>query len=110
MIFLYFYILELYYVTSPGSKIYKIKIKSLLKCPNIEETNKKTKVAINIPSNSGQIASAGHSIFYSDSDGNAILGTNVFQKSGKNTVGHPNAIILYIWSDNRLFLILLTIV
>ncbi|KAG5336732.1 MRJP3 protein, partial [Acromyrmex heyeri] len=77
---------ELYYVTTPGTKIYKIKIKSLLKCPNIKEANKKTKVAIKIPSNSGQIASAGHSIFYSDADGNAILGTNVFQKSGKNTV------------------------
>ncbi|XP_011066321.1 PREDICTED: uncharacterized protein LOC105153272 [Acromyrmex echinatior] len=63
-----------------------MKIKSLLKCPNIEEANKKTKIAIKIPSDSGQIASAGHSIFYSDSDGNAILGTNVFQKSGKNTV------------------------
>jgi len=67
-------------------KIYKIKIKSLLKCPNIEEANKKTKVAIKIPSDSGQIASAGHSIFYSDSDRNAVLGTNVFKKSGKNTV------------------------
>ncbi|KYM83275.1 Major royal jelly protein 3 [Atta colombica] len=57
-------IFKLYYVTTPGMKIYKIKIKSLLKCPNIEEANKKTKVAIKIPSDSGQIASAGHSIFY----------------------------------------------
>ncbi|XP_018346759.1 PREDICTED: major royal jelly protein 3-like isoform X1 [Trachymyrmex septentrionalis] len=77
---------ELYYVTSPGMKIYKIKIKSLLKCPNKEEANKNTKIAIKIPSDSGQIASAGHSIFYSDTDGNAILGTNVFKKPDKNTV------------------------
>ncbi|KYN16378.1 Major royal jelly protein 3 [Trachymyrmex cornetzi] len=79
-------IFKLYYVTTPGMKIYKIKIKSLLKCPNIKEANKKTKVAIKIPSDSGEIASEGHSIFYSDADENAILGTNVFKKSGKNTV------------------------
>ncbi|KYN16379.1 Major royal jelly protein 3 [Trachymyrmex cornetzi] len=79
-------VFKLYYVTTPGRKIYKIKIESLLKCPNIKEANKKTNVAIKIPSDSGGIASAGHSIFYGDSDGNAILGTNVFKKSGKNTV------------------------
>ncbi|XP_018401270.1 PREDICTED: major royal jelly protein 3-like [Cyphomyrmex costatus] len=77
---------ELYYVTTPGLKIYKIKIKSLLKCPNKKMANELTNVAIKIPSISGQITSAGHSIFYSDSDGTAILGTNVFKKSDSNTV------------------------
>ncbi|KYM97323.1 Major royal jelly protein 1 [Cyphomyrmex costatus] len=77
---------ELYFVTTPGMKIYKIKIKSLLKCPNKKLANELTNVAIEIPSDSGQIASVGHSIFYSDSDGTAILGTNVFKKSDSNTV------------------------
>ncbi|XP_018401271.1 PREDICTED: major royal jelly protein 1-like [Cyphomyrmex costatus] len=77
---------ELYYVTTPGTIIYKIKIESLLKCTNKKKTNELTKVAIKIPSDSAQIASAGHSIFYGDADGNAILGTNVFKKSGANTI------------------------
>ncbi|XP_018401268.1 PREDICTED: major royal jelly protein 1-like [Cyphomyrmex costatus] len=77
---------ELYYLTNPGMKIYKIKIKSLLKCPNKKMANELTKVAIKIPNDSGQIASAGHSIFYSDNDGISILGTNVFKKPNANTV------------------------
>ncbi|XP_018401267.1 PREDICTED: major royal jelly protein 1-like [Cyphomyrmex costatus] len=77
---------ELYYFTTPGMKIYKIKIESLLKCPSKKTANQQTKVAIKLPSYSGQIASAGHSIFYSDTDRNIILGTNVFKKSDANTV------------------------
>ncbi|XP_018401317.1 PREDICTED: major royal jelly protein 1-like [Cyphomyrmex costatus] len=77
---------DLYYVTTPGTKIYKIKIKSLLECPNKKMANELTKVTIKIPSISGQIASARHSIFYSDNNGSAILGTNVFTKSDANTL------------------------
>ncbi|XP_071634769.1 major royal jelly protein 3-like [Temnothorax longispinosus] len=77
---------DLYYAAVSGKEIYKIKMKTLLECPNKEQANKQSKVVIKLSSLSGQIASTGHAILYSDSLTMSILGTNVCTKSNKNTV------------------------
>ncbi|TGZ32851.1 Major royal jelly protein 3 [Temnothorax longispinosus] len=80
------YVGDLYYAAVSGKEIYKIKMKTLLECPNKEQANKQSKVVIKLSSLSGQIASTGHAILYSDSLTMSILGTNVCTKSNKNTV------------------------
>ncbi|XP_011694546.1 PREDICTED: major royal jelly protein 3-like [Wasmannia auropunctata] len=76
---------DVYYASIQKKEIYKIKIKTLLECPNKENANKENKLVIKLPSHTGHIASAGNSIFYCDNQAIAILGTNV-KKAGKNTV------------------------
>ncbi|XP_011706696.1 PREDICTED: uncharacterized protein LOC105461880, partial [Wasmannia auropunctata] len=76
---------DVYYAPLSGKEIYKIKMKTLLECPNKKKANKQSKLAIKLPSQTAQIASAGNSIFYGDTRAMSILGTNV-KKSGNNTV------------------------
>jgi len=66
--------------------MYKIKIKTLLECPNKEKANKETKLVIRLLSQSGQITSAGQSVIYPDSLTSSIFGTNVSEKSNKHQV------------------------
>jgi len=82
--------LELYFAVSRKA-IYKIKIKTLLECLNKEKANKNTELVITLSSQTGQITSAGLSVFYSDPRA-SIFGTNVFEK---HRVRYPNAIILF---------------
>jgi len=84
--------LELYFAPASGRKICKIKIKTLLECPNKEEANENTKLVITLSSQTGQITSAGQSVFYSDSRAISILGANV---SKKYKVRYPKAIVLF---------------
>ncbi|XP_018396201.1 PREDICTED: major royal jelly protein 5-like [Cyphomyrmex costatus] len=77
---------QLFYAPVSGKEIYKIKIKTLLKCPNKKEANKQTQLVQKLSSQTVDITSAKYSIFYSDTMGLSILGTNVCKKSGENTV------------------------
>ncbi|KAL0113836.1 hypothetical protein PUN28_011281 [Cardiocondyla obscurior] len=77
---------DLFYAPVSGKEIYKINIKTLLTCPDKEQANAENKFMIKLSSQSGQITSAGHAILYSDSQAISLLGTNVYEKSDKNTV------------------------
>ncbi|XP_011065391.1 PREDICTED: major royal jelly protein 3-like [Acromyrmex echinatior] len=77
---------ELYYVPISGKVIYKIKIKTLLECPNKEETNKQNKLVTKLSSQTAVITSSENSIFYSDYKAMSILGMNILNKSSKNAV------------------------
>ena len=59
-------ILELYYVPISGKGIYKIKIETLLKCPNKEEANKQSKLVTKLTSQTAVITSTKNSIFHSN--------------------------------------------
>ncbi|KYN19178.1 Major royal jelly protein 5 [Trachymyrmex cornetzi] len=95
--------LNLYYASISGNKIYKIKIKTLLKCPNKKEANKNSKLVKRIANPILPIAAAEHVIFYSNVQNMSILGTNIYKKSDENTVRYPNIIVIYISIDNKLF-------
>lgn len=103
-------ILDFYYAPLSGKEIYKISVKTLLKCPNKKEANKQTELVIKLSSQPTELTSMGHSIFYSLTHEMSIVGTNVYKESDNNTVRYSNAIILYIFIDSKLFQILLTIV
>lgn len=103
-------ILDLYYASLSGNEIYKIKIKTLLKCPNKEEANKNSKLVKRIANPILPMAAAEHVVFYSNVQNMSILGTNIYKKSDGNTVRYLNTIIIYISIHNKLFGILLTIV
>ncbi|KAG5335505.1 MRJP5 protein, partial [Acromyrmex charruanus] len=77
---------DLYYVPISGKVIYKIKIKTLLECPNKEETNKQSKLVTKLSSQTAVITSSENSIFYSDYKAMSILGMNILNKSSKNAV------------------------
>ncbi|KYQ55036.1 Major royal jelly protein 3 [Trachymyrmex zeteki] len=68
---------DLYFAAVSGNKIYKIKIKYLLKCPNEKEANKQTRLVKKLSSQTIDLTSAGQSIFYSDFRAMSILRTNV---------------------------------
>ncbi|XP_018401315.1 PREDICTED: major royal jelly protein 3-like [Cyphomyrmex costatus] len=77
---------ELYYVPISGKKIYKIKMETLLKCPNKEEANKQSKLVTKLSSQTAVITSMENLIFYSDYVGMSILGMNIRKEPGKNVV------------------------
>ncbi|KYN02118.1 PREDICTED: major royal jelly protein 1-like [Cyphomyrmex costatus] len=77
---------ELYYAPVAGNEIYKIKIKTLLECPNKEKANKQTKLVKELSSQTIDISSTEHYIFYSDSRTNSIVGTSSCTKSNNNIV------------------------
>ncbi|KAL0113840.1 hypothetical protein PUN28_011283 [Cardiocondyla obscurior] len=77
---------DLYFSAVSSKEIYKIKIKKLLECPGKQEANNHTKLAIKIPSQTGQVTTVGHSIIYNDSKGTSLMGTNVCNKSDNKTV------------------------
>ncbi|KAG5320207.1 MRJP1 protein, partial [Pseudoatta argentina] len=79
-------IFNLYYVPISGRAIYKIKIKTLLECPNKKETNKQSKLVTKLSSQTAVITSSENSIFYSDYKAMSILGMNILNKSSKNAV------------------------
>ncbi|KAL0113842.1 hypothetical protein PUN28_011283 [Cardiocondyla obscurior] len=80
---------DLYFSAVSSKEIYKIKIKKLLECPGKQEANNHTKLAIKIPSQTGQVTTVGHSIIYNDSKGTSLMGTNVCNKSDNKTVRFP---------------------
>ena len=100
-------ILELYYVPISGKVIYKIKIKTLLECPNKEETNKQSKLVTKLSSQTAVITSSENAIFYSDYKAMSILGMNILNKSSKNAVRYLNIDSPYIQIIKILFRILL---
>ncbi|XP_018396172.1 PREDICTED: major royal jelly protein 2-like [Cyphomyrmex costatus] len=75
---------DLYYASLSGNEIYKIKIKTLLGCPNKEEANKESKFVKLVAKPILPMAAVENAIFYSDVQGTSLLGTNV-EKSGENT-------------------------
>ncbi|XP_018310275.1 major royal jelly protein 3 [Mycetomoellerius zeteki] len=77
---------DLYYASLSGNEIYKIKIKTLLKCPNKEEANKNSKLVKRIANPILPMAAAEHVVFYSNVQNMSILGTNIYKKSDGNTV------------------------
>ncbi|XP_018396173.1 PREDICTED: major royal jelly protein 1-like [Cyphomyrmex costatus] len=77
---------ELYYAPVAGNEIYKIKIKTLLECPSREKANKQTKLIKELSSQTTDISSKEHYIFYNDVRTNSILGTNSCAKSNNNTI------------------------
>ena len=100
-------ILELYYVPISGKGIYKIKIETLLKCPNKEEANKQSKLVTKLSSQTAVITSSENSIFYSNYKAMSILGINILNKSSKNAVRYLNTSSSYIEIIKILFRILL---
>ncbi|XP_018401274.1 PREDICTED: major royal jelly protein 3-like [Cyphomyrmex costatus] len=72
---------ELYYIPASGKNIYKIKIKTLLQCPNKKEANKQNKFVTTLSNQSIVLTSTEHSIFYSNLLENSILGMNVCKNS-----------------------------
>ncbi|XP_011699237.1 PREDICTED: major royal jelly protein 3-like isoform X2 [Wasmannia auropunctata] len=88
---------DVYHISASGKKIYRIEMKTLLECPNKRKANKKSKLAIKISNQTGQIASAENSIFYSDNQAMAILGTNV-KKSGDARTRRE--IAMYTFNEN----------
>lgn len=104
-------ILDLYFAAVSGNKIYKIKIKYLLKCPNEKEANKQTRLVKKLSSQTIDLTSAGQSIFYSDFRAMSILRTNVHTICNLNkTVRCPYVIILYVLIAKKLCQMLLTII
>lgn len=83
-------VLDLYYAPISAKEIYKIKIKTLLECPSKEKVDNKSKLVIKLPSQAGAVITADHAIFYSDSRGMAILGTNIYDKFGKHNVRYSS--------------------
>lgn len=79
--------------------MFEIKEDVLLKCPNEEEANQQTKVAIELTRQSGGMTSVGCTIIYGDSQGLAINATNICNKDRKS-VRYSNAIILYVLIHN----------
>ncbi|XP_018363991.1 PREDICTED: major royal jelly protein 1-like [Trachymyrmex cornetzi] len=77
---------ELYYAPVSRKEIYKIKIKTLMECPNKEEANKQTKLVKKLSNQVVGLSSTCHYIFYTDTRTNSILGTNTYTKSPNNTV------------------------
>ncbi|XP_018343233.1 PREDICTED: major royal jelly protein 1-like [Trachymyrmex septentrionalis] len=77
---------DFYYTVMSGKEIYKISIKTLLKCPNKKKANKQTKLVIKLSSQTVQLTSMGHSIFYSLMREMSIVGTKVYKESDNNTV------------------------
>ncbi|XP_018401273.1 PREDICTED: major royal jelly protein 5-like [Cyphomyrmex costatus] len=77
---------DFYYAPLSGKEIYKIKVKTLIKCPNKEQANKLTKFVVKLSSQPTELTSIGHSIFYSLTSERSIVGTNVYKNSGNNTV------------------------
>ncbi|XP_011706305.1 PREDICTED: uncharacterized protein LOC105461504 [Wasmannia auropunctata] len=55
-------------------EINEINLETLLKCPNKENANKESKLAIKLPTQTGQIASAGNYIFYGNTQEISIVG------------------------------------
>ncbi|KYM97330.1 Major royal jelly protein 1, partial [Cyphomyrmex costatus] len=74
-------IVKLYYIPASGKNIYKIKIKTLLQCPNKKEANKQNKFVTTLSNQSIVLTSTEHSIFYSNLLENSILGMNVCKNS-----------------------------
>lgn len=95
----------LYYACLSSKKIYKIKMKTLLKCPNKEQANNHSILANQLSSQPGGIASMGRILLCGDTTGFSILGTDVGLKHNRNTVRYKNAIILYVVYLNNLLLI-----
>ncbi|XP_018343196.1 PREDICTED: major royal jelly protein 1-like [Trachymyrmex septentrionalis] len=77
---------EFYYASISGKEIYKIKIKTLMECPNKEEANKQTKLVKKLSNQTVKLSSTCHYIFYTDYGTNSVLGTNTCTKSANNTV------------------------
>ncbi|KAG5322647.1 MRJP3 protein, partial [Acromyrmex heyeri] len=77
---------ELYYVSISGKEIYKIKIETLLECPNKKAANKHSELVTKLSSQTAVITSTKNSIFYSSLEAMSILDMNVCKKSNKNTV------------------------
>ncbi|XP_018367866.1 PREDICTED: major royal jelly protein 3-like [Trachymyrmex cornetzi] len=77
---------ELYYVPISRKEIYKIKIETLLECPNKEEANKQSKLVTKLSSQTAVITSTKNSIFYSNLEAMSILGMNVNKISNENAV------------------------
>ncbi|KYN19172.1 Major royal jelly protein 1 [Trachymyrmex cornetzi] len=77
---------DFYYTVFSGKEIYKISIKTLLECPNKEKANKQTKLVIKLSSQTVDLSSMGHSIFYSSMSEMSIVGTKVYKESDNNTV------------------------
>ncbi|KAG5322750.1 MRJP1 protein, partial [Acromyrmex heyeri] len=75
---------DLYYASLSKNKIYKVKIKMLLKCPNKKEANKNSKLVKRIANPILSITTAEHVIFYSNVQNMSILGTNIYKKSDEN--------------------------
>ncbi|KYN16381.1 Major royal jelly protein 5 [Trachymyrmex cornetzi] len=79
-------IVKLYYVPISGKGIYKIKIETLLKCPNKEEANEQSKLVTKLSSQTAVITSTKKSIFYSNYKAMSILGMNICGKSNNIAV------------------------
>ncbi|KYN10301.1 Major royal jelly protein 5 [Trachymyrmex cornetzi] len=79
-------ILDFYYTIFSGKEIYKISIKTLLECPNKEKANKQTKLVIKLSSQTVDLTSMGHSIFYIPCREMSFVGTKVYKESDNNTV------------------------
>ncbi|XP_011706724.1 PREDICTED: uncharacterized protein LOC105461909 [Wasmannia auropunctata] len=69
---------DLYYAPIAGKELYKIKIRTLLKCPNKERANKQSKLAFKLSSQTGPMTSVKNVIFYSDISNMSLLGKNVY--------------------------------
>ncbi|XP_011700235.1 PREDICTED: major royal jelly protein 3-like [Wasmannia auropunctata] len=55
---------ELYYAPMSGNEIYKIKIETLLKCPDKKKANEESKLAIKLSSHTLPITTVGQEIIY----------------------------------------------
>ncbi|KYN19175.1 Major royal jelly protein 5 [Trachymyrmex cornetzi] len=92
-------IYDLFYNPLTDKKVYKIKIKTLLKCPDKETANNQTKLVGELPTLTGPLASAKCSLFSSKYLQNSIQGTNACKKF------YPEDMVVFAQDDQKLQLV-----
>ncbi|KAG5322751.1 MRJP5 protein, partial [Acromyrmex heyeri] len=89
-------ILDLFYNLFTEKKVYKMKIKKLLKCPDKETANNQTKLVGELPIQTGPLASTKCSLFLSNFLQNSIQGTNACKKFC------PKDMVVFAQNDKKL--------
>ncbi|XP_018310272.1 major royal jelly protein 3 [Mycetomoellerius zeteki] len=87
---------DLLYNPLTEKKVYKMKIKELLKCPDKEKANNQIKLVGELPIQTGPLASAECSLFSSNSLQNSIQGTNACKKF------YPEDMVVLAQNDKKL--------
>ncbi|KYN38592.1 Major royal jelly protein 3 [Trachymyrmex septentrionalis] len=87
---------DLFYNPLTEKKVYKMKIKKLLKCPDKETANNQTKLVGELPIQTGPLASTKCSLFSTNSLQNSIQGTNACKKF------YPKDMVVFAQNDKKL--------
>ncbi|XP_011049520.1 PREDICTED: uncharacterized protein LOC105143149 [Acromyrmex echinatior] len=87
---------DLFYNPFTEKKVYKMKIKKLLKCPDKETANNQTKLVGELSIQTGPLASTKCSLFLSNYLQNSIQGTNACKKF------YPKDMVVFAQNDKKL--------